>query len=377
MSPGARTVTLSATVAQFSRAFAVDLGSFEATGTRYRGRAGHVHLPADLADAVEGVFGLDNRPQARPLVGHVPQLGAIAPLTPPAVAGLYGFPPGLATGQCIGLLEFGGGYLASDISAFFGDLNLPVLAITTVSVDGATNLPGASPDNDQEVTLGIDVAGSVAPGASLAVYFAPWTEQGWVNAIATAVHDTVNRPSVLSISWGWPELRTALGLTWTQAAMEAIDATLQEAAALGVTVLAAVGDHGADCGVGDGHAHAMFPASSPFVTACGGTSIWNVLAGGFTEAVWNDSSGASGGGISDVFPLPAWQAGAAVPPSLNDGAVRRGLPDIAANADPSSGYTLVVGGAPTVPLGGTSVAAPLYAGLVALMNARLGAPSGT
>ena len=373
----ARTVALAGTVAQLSRAFAVELGSYESGEVRYRGREGHVHLPADLADAVEGVFGLDNRPQARPLTQPVPgPAQGITPLTPPQVASLYGFPAGSAAGQCIGLLEFGGGYQPADINAFFGGMGMSAPVISVVGVDGAANSPGVNPDDDTEVVLGIDVAGSVAPGAALAVYFAPWTEQGWVDALATAVHDTTHRPSVLSISWGWPESRTILGMTWTQAAMNAIDTTLQEAVALGVTVLAAAGDHGADGGIGDGHAHTMFPASDPFVTACGGTSIRNISTTSFDEVVWNDGIGASGGGVSDVFPLPAWQAAAGVPKSLNDGNVRRGLPDIAGNADPGSGYNLTLGGSTIGPVGGTSAVAPLYAGLVALLNARIGAPVG-
>jgi subtilase family serine protease len=113
--------------------------------------------------------------------------------------------------------------------------------------------------------------------------------------------------------------------------MNAIDTTLQEAVALGVTVLAASGDHGADYGVGDGHAHAMFPASDPFITACGGTSIRNVIHSisttSFAEVVWNDGFGASGGGVSDVFPLPAWQAAAGVPTSLKGTSLQASLQD--------------------------------------------------
>jgi kumamolisin len=176
----ARMVALSGTVAQLSRAFAVELRSYESAEVSYRGREGHVHLPADLADAVEGVFGLDNRPQARPLNQPVQGLApAVTPLTPPQVASLYGFPAGSAAGQCIGLLEFGGGYQPGDINAFFSDLGMPAPVISVTGVDGAVNSPGVNADDDTEVTLGIDVAGSVAPGAALAVYFAPWTEQGW------------------------------------------------------------------------------------------------------------------------------------------------------------------------------------------------------
>jgi kumamolisin len=142
----ARMVALSGTVAQLSRAFAVKLRSYESAEVRYRGREGHVHLPADLADAVEGVFGLDNRPQARPLNRPVQGLApAVTPLTPPQVAGLYVFPAGSAGGQCIGLLEFGGGYQPGDINAFFSDLGMPAPVISVVGVDGAVNSPGVNP----------------------------------------------------------------------------------------------------------------------------------------------------------------------------------------------------------------------------------------
>lgn len=370
----ARTVAVSGTVEQLSRAFAVELDSYEAAGERYRGREGHVHLPADLADAVEGVFGLDSRRQARPAAG--PAQGG-SPLTPPQVAGLYDFPSGPATGQCIGLLEFGGGFVQSDLSTFFGGLGQSVPRITAVPVDGATNSPGINLGSDQEVALDISVAGSVAPGASLAVYFAPYTEQGWVDAIATAVHDTVNKPSVLSISWGWAEFETALGLAWTQAAMDAVNASLQEAVALGVTVLAAAGDSGTDCQIGDGQVHVLYPASDPFVTGCGGTSIVNLdlPADSFDQEVWNNANGASGGGVSVMFPAPFWQYAAGTPGQIDTGFAGRGVPDIAGNADPNSGYTVIVGGTPTI-LGGTSAVAPLYAALTALINAQIGAPIG-
>ena len=372
-----RTVKLSGTVAQMNRAFGVDLGRYESKEVSYRGREGAVHLPADLVDAVEGVFGLDNRRQAKPLFRIADSSVAqnVTPLTPPQVASLYGFPSGSAAGQCIGLLEFGGGFNNSDVSTFFAGLGKSTPSISTVGVDGATNSPGVDQDADGEVALDIDVAGSVAPGASLCVYFAPWTEQGWLDILSTAIYDITHRPTVLSISWGWPEFQSIQGLTWTQAAMDAVDAMLQEAVAMGVTVLAASGDSGASSGIGDGKAHALFPSSDPFITSCGGTSIQNVSGNNFDEVVWN-GFGATGGGVSDFFPLPAWQTSAKVPPSINDGKVRRGIPDAAGNADPNSGYNLILYGAEFGPVGGTSAVAPLYAGLVALINAHLGVPLG-
>jgi hypothetical protein len=377
-----RSMVLSGTVHQMSNAFAVTLGKYQTAAETYRGREGAIHLPADLVDVVEGVFGLDNRRMARPLYKRTsssvqtgPAQNAV-PLTPPQVATLYDFPtPPNGTGQTIGLLEFGGGYQTSDIQAFYSGLRLPTPKLTAVGVDGATNSPGG--DADVEVALDIDVSGSVAPGADIAVYFAPWTEQGWVDIVTTSVHDTANAPSVLSISWGWPENETIDGLTWSQQAIDAVSATFQEAAAMGVTVLAASGDHGSDCGIGDGHAHVLYPASDPWVTSCGGTIISNVSGVSFKEDTWQDNNGwATGGGVSTIFPPQNWQAWSNVPGSVNDGHRGRGVPDVAGNADSASGYNLIVGGSSTGAVGGTSAVAPLYAGLVVLMNASLGEPVG-
>jgi pro-kumamolisin-like protein len=373
-----RTVVLSGTVAQMGAAFGVDLGHYQAGATGYRGREGHVHVPADLAPVIEGVFGLDNRPQARPQFrAAVSPAQSTRALTPPQVAALYDFPADAsATGQCIGLLEFGGGYHPADITTWYQALKLTTPELTDVPVDGAANAPGQDSNADTEVALDIDVSGAVAPGASIAVYFAPWTEQGWVDAVTTAVHDAANAPSVLSISWGWPEFQTADGLTWTAAAIAAVSATFAEAAVLGVTVLVASGDQGSDAQIGDHHAHVLYPASDPGVTACGGTTIENVSGAAFGEVLWNDN-GASGGGISDNFALPDWQVGAGVPVSVNDHQhTGRGVPDVAGNADPDSGYSLILDGGRVGPIGGTSAVAPLYAGLTAVLNATLSYDAG-
>jgi hypothetical protein len=367
-----RTVVLSGTVQQASRAFGVELGRYETEQEAYRGREGMIHVPAHLAPIIEGVFGLDNRRMAR-RVGAMAQPGqTVSLLTPPQVAALYDFPTGSnGTGQTIGLIEFLGGYQLSDANAFFGSLGLPTPQLTAVEVDGEPNLPG-DPDADSEVELDLEVAGAIAPGASITLYFTPWTEQGWVDVITTAVHDTTNAPSVLSISWGWAENESAGDVAWSPAAVEAVSTTFWEAAQLGITVFAASGDNGSDCKIGDRRAHVNYPTSDPFVTACGGTTISNVSGSSFTETTW----AATGGGVSYLFDPQPWQAWAGVPASVNgDGRLGRGVPDIAGNADPNSGYTVVVDGL-TGAGGGTSAVAPLYAGLVALLNAALGEPVG-
>jgi kumamolisin len=182
-----------------------------------------------------------------------------------------------------------------------------------------------------------------------------------------------NRPSVVSISWGGPES------SWTPQAMTTMDEAFQSAAALGVTVCCAAGDDGSTDGVTDGLNHVDFPASSPYALACGGTRL---IASGSTissETVWNElatDGGATGGGISDFFALPTWQAGAKVPPSANPGhRIGRGVPDVAGDADPATGYVTRVDGQPDV-IGGTSAVAPLWAGLIARINQRLKTPVG-
>jgi kumamolisin len=220
--------------------------------------------------------------------------------------------------------------------------------------------------------LDIEVAGAVAPEARIVVYFAPNTDAGFLDAIATAIHDASNHPSVISISWGGPEA------AWTTQAMQAMDQAFQDAAALGVTVCCAAGDDGSsdirDPQQDDGRLHADFPASSPYALACGGTRLQGSGSTISSEVAWNEgrNGGATGGGVSDVFPLPSWQASAHVPPSGNPGRhTGRGLPDVAGDADPVTGYVIQVDGQQGI-IGGTSAVAPLWAGLVALINQRLG-----
>lgn len=376
-----RTVVLAGTVAQLSEAFGVQMALYEHEGRTYRGRSGEVTVPAELDGVVQGVFGLDNRRQARPhmrrkqaSVGMARQ--STPAYTPGQVASLYNFPAGTnGSGQCIGILEFGGGYQQSDLQAYFSKLGVPEPSVTAVSVDGVQNQPtpgGDSPDG--EVDLDIEVAGGIAPGASIVVYFADFTERGWVDALTTAVHDSLHNPSVLSISWGYPEGQ----LTWTSQAMTAVNDALQAAATMGVTVCVASGDDGSRDEVDDGQAHVDFPASSPYVLACGGTSLASSGSTISSETVWNDGAngGASGGGVSSVFPLPTWQSKANVPPSVNPGHnTGRGVPDVAGDADPNTGFDVLSDGQDQV-VGGTSAVSPLWAALIARMNQKIGKPLG-
>ncbi|MBF6606996.1 MAG: S8/S53 family peptidase [Chloroflexi bacterium] len=386
-----RKVVLAGPAQKVSAAFGVTLQRYQYAEGTYRGRTGPVSVPAELGVIVEGVFGLDDRPQARPHFRVLPtELDPVATpfgarrspatpatsatsFTPPQVARLYDFEPtATGKGQCIALIELSGGLRRGDLQAYFAQLGIPAPTIVAVSVDGATSHPTTPNSADGEVMLDIEVAGSVAPGARIAVYFAPNTDRGFLDAVTAAVHDTVNTPSVISISWGGAEVH------WTAQAMQALDQAFQDAALVGVTVLCASGDDGSDDAVADGLAHADFPASSPHAVGCGGTRLFASPSAISDERVWNDGpeGGATGGGVSDVFDPPAYQAGAGVPRSANPGGrVGRGVPDLAGDASPASGYAVRVDGQPMV-IGGTSAVAPLLAALVAQLNQQLETPVG-
>lgn len=379
---GRRTVVLSGTVAQFSEAFGVDLQRYEHGGGSYRGRVGSIHLPDELTGRVQAVLGLDNRPVAKPHFRSRPAPGSAQPhaggnatsFTPPQLAKLYGFPNGTGHGECVAIIELGGGERPADLTAYFTALGITTKPkVVSVSVDHARNHPtGDANGPDGEVMLDIEVVGAIAPQANIAVYFAPNTDAGFLDAITTAIHDTKNNPSVISISWGGPES------SWTPQSLNAFDAAFQAAAAIGITVCAASGDNGSSDGVAGGD-HVDFPASSPHVLACGGTSVrasGNQIS---SETVWNNGQqgGASGGGVSTAFPLPAWQDNLQVATSGGKEALaKRGVPDVAGDADPQTGWHVRVDGTDTV-IGGTSAVAPMWAGLIALINeANNGRPVG-
>ncbi len=366
--PVRRMVRLHGTAGAMQQAFGVELRHYEYGDEDYRGRVGSVLVPAGLAPLIAGVVGLDDRPQARRR-RHYQVAEAVSAYTPRQVASLYNFPlQGNGQGQAVAIIELGGGYRRSDLRTYFQGLGLPVPKVTTVRVDGGKNAPTNPQGADGEVALDIQIAGAVAPGAHIVVYFAPNTDQGFLDAITKAVHDSSNAPSVISISWGGPES------SWTGQTIQLMDQAFQTAGALGITVCCAAGDHGANDGVTtDSLAHVDFPASSPNVLACGGTRLETANGVVTSESVWNNGDGwASGGGVSDVFDLPAWQANAHVPPSINAGArVGRGVPDVAADADPQTGYQVLVDGQ-TLTVGGTSAVVPLCAGLLALINQQLG-----
>lgn len=377
---GHRTLELEGTAGAVGKAFGVDLVRVAGKDGRvYRTYNGVLNVPQAYGGLIANVFGLDSRPQAAPRLQRLGTRGAFesraadAGFTPDQVANLYNFPAGLTgAGQTIAILELGGGFRRRDLRTYFKALGLEPPSISVVNVGRGANAPEGNPDGaDAEVMLDIEVAGAVAPGAKFVVYFAPNTNRGFFKAVNAVVNDNLHKPDILSISWGGAES------TWTLRDMQSIDEVLQGAAAVGLSVFVAAGDAGATDGIPGAVAHVDFPASSPFATACGGTSLTVASGGGApTETVWNDAADSgTGGGISSVFsPPPKYQTGPGIrlPPSLNPGAGSgRGVPDIAGNADPATGYKVRVDGVDMV-VGGTSAVAPLWAGLFARINEGLG-----
>jgi kumamolisin len=379
----ARRVWLRGTAQQLEQTFGVQLNDYEHTATppaggNFHAFTGKLSVPEPESAVIETVLGLDTRPIAHPHIRWLSQIvkanpnAAQASFTPPQVAKAYDYPTNdTGQGQCIALIELGGGFEESDIETYFGQLGVTPPTVVAVPVDGGANSPGDPNGADGEVALDIQVAGSIAPGARIAVYFAPNTNQGFQDAVSAAIHDTTNKPSVISISWGGPES------SWDTSSLSSFDNTLQSAAALGVTITVASGDSGSSDGVSDGANHVDFPSSSPHVLACGGTQL-NLSKGvRSSETVWDDQSeggGATGGGVSSYFALPSWQSGAKVPAPAN-GSGGRGVPDVAGDAAPATGYQILVDGESAV-VGGTSAVAPLWAALVALVNQQTGRNAG-
>ena len=258
----------------------------------------------------------------------------------------------------------------SDLQTYFAKLKVATPTVTAVPVDGGKNVPTKDANGpDGEVMLDIEVIGAIAPQAHIAVYFAPNTDAGFLDAVTTAIHDTKNKPTVISISWGSAES------TWTDQSMTAMDEAFQAAAMLGVTICVASGDNGSSDGVTDGADHVDFPASSPYALACGGTSLKASKTAITGESVWNDGSegGAGGGGVSNFFALPTWQSGLKTTGAngASSALSMRGVPDVAGDADPETGYDVRIDGTDTV-IGGTSAVAPLWSGLLARINQLAG-----
>jgi kumamolisin len=386
-----RSIVLKGKLGDLLAAFPADVQMYQHAGGTYRGRRGEITLPQELAGIVTGVFGLDTRPKHRHRARYVAPMKAdsngganagsrrkrVTHGGPDGQNGVaatefakrYNFPTSFdGSGQTIAIIELGGGYRNSDLQVFFHEIGVPAPKVSSISVDHAGNDPTTPDSADGEVMLDIEVAGAVAPKANFAVYFAPNNgDKGFIDAISAAVHDTQRKPGVISVSWGGPEMAS------DQQSINAYHELFAAAGVLGITVCIASGDHGTadeDAADWDGKIHVDYPASDDLVLGCGGTQIENGK-----DVVWNDGTPfnanvqggggwASGGGISEIFPVPSYQQGAHLPVSIDNGKPGRGVPDIAMSAtdyfsrvDSSEGAS-----------GGTSAVAPLMAALVARLN---------
>lgn len=370
-----RAVVVKGQLRQLTAAFHADVGLYHHSTGAYRGRHGEITIPGELGSIVTGVFGFDTRRRHRtrhPTGGRAAGPGPHSGVIATEFAARYRFPTEAngvkldGAGQTIALIELGGGYRTSDLEAFFSDAGVPLPHITAVSVDQAGNAPSTPDSADAEVMMDIEIAGVIAPSASIAVYFGPNSDKGFLDVLSAAVHDTERKVGVISISWGAPE-----SVTDSQG-IQAFHEICAAAANLGVTVCAAAGDHGcADRSAGDwdGKIHVDHPASDELVLGCGGTQIE-----GGVDVVWNDGTPfdragggggwATGGGISQVFGVPAYQQGMKLPEALHGGKAGRGVPDIAMSA---TNYFMRVDGVEGA-AGGTSAVAPLMAGLIARLN---------
>jgi kumamolisin len=401
----ARSIRLAGTAGALSQAFGVKLETWRHPGGEYRGRTGAVHVPASLSRVVEAVLGFDNRPLGRPYVRSAElALGAVAPgaklnlppntYLPPDVGRLYHFPQQFeGDGETVAVLVFNGqvgstgeqapgGYDPALLDSYFRQvIGTSPPELIDVVVQGPGNQPGDGSnqlDVSGEVYLDLCVVGSLAPKAKIAVYFTEFTEQGWVDAINEAVTDAANDPSVISISYGNPENDPRRGL-WTAMAVKQVNHAFQLAAAAGRSICCAAGDDGSADESQTTAVHADFPASSPWVLGCGGTRL-EASNGTITrEVVWNDLAaghGATGGGVSSVFPVPDWQQAAGVPPVAGTQHRGRGVPDVASLADPETPFVVMGPDGKLGGVGGTSAAAPLWSALLARLNQALGARVG-
>jgi len=315
-----------------------------------------------LRAAVHSYLHVARRPNVKPYfklprTGPGPRAAAGGgPWNVPDLCAAYNWPTGLTGGGVIAIVELGGGWVQSDMDQFFQGIGQPTPQITDVSVDTTKNTPDPSPDSaDGEVALDIEVAAAAyyaATGtpAAIRVYWA----QDIAAAVRAATHDGCD---VCSISWGADEAN------WPGQTGQDMEQAAADATAAGMIVFAASGDNDSSDG-GPNPANVDLPASAPHVIGCGGTNKTAT-----TETVWNNTPGnpsgeGTGGGFSTLFPLSDWQIGAPNGPG-------RMVPDVAADADPNTGYNIVVHGN-QMAIGGTSAVAPLYAGLFAAFGNKLG-----
>lgn len=372
--PAAALFVLAGTVAQFNAAFNVQLKRFTlGDSVTFRGRVGSIYLPAGLAQVVRGVHGMDDRPAVqRALSGHsvgTPGSGATAA----ELGEYYRFPREYdGAGETVALLHFGQGITPEQIDYHFRatDSRSPEFLPPRLVFGGSNQTGGVG-----EPLLDSAIAGGLAPGARFLNCFSSASTAGVIHGFAETIHDRAHRPSVLSVSWG------AVEATGTPQFYAAVNDQLRSAALLGITVCCSTGDYGSQAGQPEGR-HVEFPASSPYVLACGGSEIRGEGTDR-TEVVWRGEAGlATGGGVSRLLPGSRWHAHRTcrvlarrsskqgAPVLARSGSRRRVLPDVCAHA---GGFDVYLRGLDEpVTISGTSCVAPLWAALVARLNQGLG-----
>ncbi len=351
-----RSVTISGPIDRLIDAFGATVAIFEdESRRRFRHRSGALHVPPEILAIVRGIFGLHQWPRSRKLASLERHA---TPLRAHAVAERYRFPGDDGGGQTVGVLQLNGVFNSADFDRCMTAQKLAPQQPIVKRIDNAVVEHEIETIKDLEAALDVQIIASLAPGARVVVYEAPNDERGFLDAIRTALFDNEYAPSVLSISYGWPEH------LWTPVALGILDELFAVAALLGVSVFCASGDNGAELDAG-GKAHVLAPASSPFAIACGATAITD--AG--EERAWEKT----GGGFSERFATPSWQDVAGSSASRYGVPAGRGVPDVAAQQSP--GYFVVMDGV-ELAMGGTSAVAPVWAALTARINQQLGTPIG-
>ncbi len=354
-----RSVVLGGSIGKFVAAFGATAGIYQLDDKRrFRHRSKPLYAPPEIAEMLRGPFGIHQWPRSHAIGSLQPHT---APLSTADVISRYQFPDADGSGQSVAILQLRGTFRADDFAACMRAQGVAVKTPIVKRVDNAELAHDIATAKDIESAIDTQIVAALAPGAQIVLYAAPDDERGVLDAIRTALFDDDNRPSIVSISFGFPEY------LWTPIALTILDELFTVAALLGVSIFCASGDNGAELDA-DGTPHVLAPASSPFAHACGGTQI--VAGSGTTaEIAWSKT----GGGFSSRFGVPPWQslaASAAVGYRLAPG---RGVPDFAAQAMP--GYSVVFEGV-TFAMGGTSAVAPVWAALTARLNERLEKPLG-
>ncbi len=358
---------VSGTAAQVEQALGVTLDNYQdSKGHRFYATSKDPRLPANLAATVQGILGLDTYPALKRL--SVKAAGSPGSYTPSDMQTAYNVIPlfnqGIdGSGKTIGILGCDR-YNLSDVRAFESLYMLPATSVTNVDVDG-----GAA-GNQIETTMDIEWSQTMAPNAAIRVYSftsAGCNLIGLYDSLAAARGDSPS-PDVISISLG------ACESDLSPSGIQLLETAFAASAAQGQSVLVASGDSGAyECGGGppDPPSGVSFPGSSAYVTSVGGTALLINSDGSYgSESAWGSTTECagpcgSGGGYSGIITRPSWQN------NVNANSYRA-IPDVSLNADPATGNNVYFQGTLQPGWGGTSIAAPQWAGILALMNQAAG-----